>query len=132
LPRLGEAGYVMLQYLQQRLKSFHFAIKGISTLFREEPNARIHLVITLIVLGLAYFFDIKRWEWVSLMASITLVLAAEAFNTSIEFLTDLTSPDYHPLAGKAKDMAAAAVLICATGAVIIGLYIFAPYFLELR
>lgn len=121
----------MLKYLQQRLKSFHFAIKGIFVLFKEEPNARIHLTAAFIALGLACFFGVEKWEWVVLIVSITLVLAAEAFNTSIEFLTDLTSPDYHPLAGKAKDTAAAAVLICTIGAAIIGLYIFVPYLLKL-
>lgn len=121
----------MLTYFQQRLKSFHFAIKGIFTLFTEEPNARIHLFLTVFVLTLAYFFDIEKSEWIILIACITLVLAAEAFNTAIEFLTDLASPDYHPLAGKAKDTAAAAVLICAIGAVIIGLLIFVPYILNL-
>jgi diacylglycerol kinase len=59
------------------------------------------------------------------------VLAAEAFNTAIEFLTDLASPDFHPLAGHAKDVAAAAVLICAIGAVIVGGLILGPYIFAL-
>jgi len=77
------------------------------------------------------FFDVERWERVILFACITLVLAAEAFNTAIEFLTDLVSPDFHPLAKKTKDTAAAAVLICAIGAAIIGLIVFLPYFMTL-
>jgi len=78
-----------------------------------------------IIAGL--YFGIERWEWAILTGCITLVIAAEALNTAIEFLTDLASPEYHPLAGKAKDTAAAAVLFCAIGAVVIGIIVFWPY-----
>ena len=121
----------MRSFLQQRWRSFGYAFKGIATLFRTQPHAWIHLVSALIVVALAYFFDVKPWEWVALVLCITLVLATEALNTSIEFLTDLVSPDFHPLAGKAKDTAAAAVLICAMGAAMVGFLIFAPYLLSL-
>ena len=83
-----------------------------------------------VVIALGLLFGIKSWEWVVLILCITLVLAAEAFNTAIEFLTDLVSPDYHPLAGKAKDTAAAAVLICAIGAATVGFLILGPYLLD--
>jgi diacylglycerol kinase len=66
-------------------------------------------------------------EWVALVICIVLVLALEAVNTALEYLTDLVSPEYHPLAGKAKDVAAAAVLIAAIGAVWVGILIFMPY-----
>jgi diacylglycerol kinase (ATP) len=59
-----------------------------------------------------------------------MVLAAEGFNTAIERLVDLVSPDYHPIAGDVKDVAAGAVLICAIAAAIIGAIIFTPYFLN--
>ena len=61
-----------------------------------------------------------------MLFAITTVLSAEAFNTAIEYLIDLVSPDYHPLAGKAKDVAAAAVLFTAIGAFFVGLIIFLP------
>lgn len=121
----------MRSFLQQRWRSFGYAFQGIATLFRTQAHAWIHLVATVVVIALAYFFGVKTWEWTVLALCITLVLAAEAFNTAIEFLTDLVSPDYHPLAGKAKDTAAAAVLICALGATIVGIIIFAPYLLSL-
>jgi len=121
----------MRQYFYQRLKSFSFAIKGVFSLFKGEPNARIHLVFACLVLALAYYFDVEKWEWVILIICITLVIAAEAFNTAIESLTDLASPDKHPLAKKTKDIAAAAVLICAISAAVIGLIIFVPYFILL-
>ncbi len=118
----------MFTFLQKRVKSFGFAIKGITTLIRTQPNAVLHLLAAAIVIGMASFFDVERWEWIILIACITLVLAAEAFNTAIEFLTDLASPNLHPLAAKAKDTAAAAVLLCAIGALVIGLLVFLPYF----
>jgi diacylglycerol kinase (ATP) len=56
-----------------------------------------------------------------------MVLAAEGFNTAIERLVDLVSPDYHPIAGDVKDVAAGAVLICAIAAAIVGMIVFIPY-----
>lgn len=120
----------MQKYLQQRFKSFSFAIKGLYALFKGEPNAKIHLFFAVTTLFLAFFFEVEKSDWIILIACITLVLAAEAFNTAIESLTDLASPDYHPLAKKTKDIAAAAVLISAIGTVIIGLIIFVPYFVK--
>ncbi len=117
----------MRSFLRQRWKSFGYAFKGIATLFRTQAHAWIHLLAAAVVLTAAVFFGLNKWEIVVLIACITLVLAAEAFNTAVEFLTDLVSPDIHPLAGKAKDTAAAAVLICAIGAALIGLLIFWPY-----
>ena len=72
------------------------------------------------------FFDISALEWVAVSLCIALVLALEALNTALEYLTDLVSPEHHPLAGKAKDAAAAAVLIGAAGAAITGFIIFLP------
>jgi len=121
----------MYNFFQKRVKSFGFAIQGVFTLFKTQSNVWIHLFFAIAVIGFANFFDVERWERVILFACITLVLAAEAFNTAIEFLTDLVSPDFHPLAKKTKDTAAAAVLICAIGAAIIGLIVFLPYFMTL-
>ena len=120
----------MYSFFQQRIRSFGFAFQGLSVLFKQ-PNAWIHLCAALSVIGLASYFAVQRWEWVVLILCIIIVLAAEAFNTAIEHLTDLVSPDYNPLAGKVKDVAAAAVLLCALGAAVVGLLILKPYFLAL-
>jgi diacylglycerol kinase len=117
----------MGSYLQQRWRSFGYAFQGVITLLRTQPHARVHLLAAVIVIAMGFYFEVSRLDWVILCVCITLVLAAEAFNTAIEFLTDLVSPDHHTLAGKAKDTAAAAVLICAVGAVIMGLLVFWPY-----
>ena len=113
--------------IKKRLKSFVYAGKGIITLFKHEHNAWIHCIFTILVITAGFYFDVTKSEWVTLVLCIGIVFAAEAFNTAIEKLTDLVSPDIHPLAGKAKDLAAGAVLISAITAAIIGLIIFLPY-----
>jgi len=116
--------------LKARLNSFRYAFKGIADLFRHTPNARIHLFVTCCVLITGFFLGISRIEWCIIILCIALVFAAEAANTAIEYLTDLVSPEYHQLAGKTKDAAAAAVLLAAIGAAIVGIIIFAPYIMR--
>ncbi len=115
--------------IKKRIQSFGFAFKGVTTLFKTQLNARIHLVAICAVTVAGYLLKVSTSEWCFIVIAFAMVLAAEAFNTAIEFVVDLTSPDYHPLAGKAKDVAAAAVLITATGAAVIGIIVFLPKFL---
>jgi diacylglycerol kinase (ATP) len=75
-------------------------------------------------------FGITPTEWCIVTLCFGMVLAAEGFNTAIERLVDLVSPDYHPIAGDVKDIAAGAVLICAIAAAIIGMIVFLPYLLN--
>lgn len=112
--------------LRRRINSFRYAFQGLAELFRTQPNARIHLLAMLLVLIAGWTMHISRLEWLALVICITLVIALEAINTALEYLTNLVSPDFHPLAGKVKDVAAAAVLIGAFGAVTVGLIIFIP------
>lgn len=84
--------------------------------------AAMAVIIAGIVLG------ITRTEWIMVVMCIGTIIAAELFNTAIEKLVDLVSPERHPVAGRVKDIAAGAVLICAVAAAIIGLIIFIPYF----
>lgn len=109
-----------------RLKSFKYAFDGLADLVKTQPNAWIHTFIALVVLLAGFLFQLSRIEWCIISLTIALVFAAEAFNTSIEYLTNLVSPDYHPLAGKTKDVAAAGVLIVAIGAAAVGVIIFLP------
>jgi diacylglycerol kinase len=111
---------------QKRIESFGYAFKGIATLFSTQPNARIHGIVLTLVVTAGFYFKIDKVEWLIIALIAALVLSAEAMNTAVEFVVDLVSPDYHPLAGKAKDVAAAAVLIAAFGAVVVGLIIFLP------
>jgi diacylglycerol kinase (ATP) len=117
--------------LKTRIRSFKFAFKGLRNLFSTQPNARIHLLSTLVVILVGFLLHITLVEWALVAVAVALVITAEAFNTALEYLTDLVSPDYHPVAGKVKDVAAAGVLIAALAAVVIGICIFGPKLLAL-
>lgn len=114
-------------YLKKRFNSFGYALKGITAAFRSEPNMKLHVLAAIEAIFLGVFFDISRAEWRWLVLAIGLVWMAEIFNTALEKLTDLVSPDYHELAGQTKDLAAGAVLIAAFTALAIGIIIFWPY-----
>lgn len=116
-------------YLKARRRSFGYAFKGLRYFFQKEAHAQIHLVAAIFALAFAYFLEISRQEWAILILCIALVISLEAINTALERLTDLASPDWHPLAAQVKDIAAAAVLIAAIAALFIGLLIFLPYLL---
>lgn len=91
-----------------------------------ENNARIHLLASIVVILTGIYVELSAQEWLWIALAIALVWILEAINTAIEALVDLASPDFHPLAGKAKDIAAAAVLIASIFAVIVGIIIFFP------
>ncbi|MEP5766438.1 MAG: diacylglycerol kinase family protein [Halieaceae bacterium] len=110
-----------------RLASFRHALRGLLTLLREQHNSRIHLLATVLVLALALVLEVSRLDWVVLLVAIALVWLAEALNTALEYVCDAVMPDAHPLIGKAKDVAAAGVLVCAVVAAALGLLVFLPY-----
>ena len=112
--------------LRKRLKSFKYAFEGIADLIISEPNAKIHLLAAIVAVSMGFYFKITIYEWCFVVFAIAFVLSAEAFNTAIEYLTNLVSPEFHPLAKKTKDVAAGAVLLAALGSAIIGLIIFLP------
>lgn len=112
------------------IRSFGYALKGIGVAVREQRNLKIQLMVTLLVILLAYWAEVSRTEWCVVLILIGLVLAAELLNTAIENLVDLVTAEHHPLAGKVKDIAAAAVLVLSCISVIVGFIIFAPYVRE--
>lgn len=113
--------------IKKRIESFKYAGRGIRSFISKEHNAWIHITVATMVIVAGLAFEVKREEWIALIFCIGMVLAAEGFNTAIERLVNLVSPQWHPLAGDVKDIAAGAVLICAITAAIIGLIIFIPY-----
>lgn len=113
--------------LIRRLQSFACALQGLVQLLRTQPNARVHLLATLLVCGAGVYFGLGRAEWLWITVAITLVWISEAFNTALEQLADVLHPEQHPGIGQAKDMAAAAVLIAAVGAAVIGMLVFVPH-----
>jgi len=87
----------------------------------------LHALATVAVILAGSLCHLSRFEWLWVVAAICAVWTAEAFNTALEFLADVVSPDQNPLIAKAKDIAAAAVLLTAAGAAVIGALIFWPY-----
>jgi len=118
-------------YLTGRLRSFGHAFRGLKVLLQTQLNARIHALATVLVVAAGALVRISLTEWALIALAIACVWAAEALNTALEFLVDLVSPDLHPLAAKAKDVAAAAVLVAAAGALVVGGLVFGPYALRL-
>jgi diacylglycerol kinase (ATP) len=110
-----------------RLRSFAYAGRGIRTMVRSQHNAWVHAIATAAVVAVGLVAGLTRLEWFVLVLAIVSVWTAESLNTAFEFLCDVTSPEFHPLVEKAKDVAAGAVLITAIGATAIGLLVFAPY-----
>lgn len=117
----------MLEYFKRRIAAFKYSFDGVKDLVRNHPHAHIHAFASFVVIALGWNLEVSRNDWVVLTICIGIVWTAEAFNTSIEYLTDLVSPNYHPLAGKVKDMASAAVLLAAIASAIAGSLIFWPY-----
>lgn len=114
-------------YLRQRVRSFGYAFRGIYFLVRETPHAGLHLLATAVVIGLGIYCGISAVEWALAMLAMGLVWATEAVNTALETLADRVSTERHPLTGKAKDLAAGAVLLAAIFAVAVGLFVFLPH-----
>lgn len=112
---------------RRRAASFGHAFRGIWSALRSEVHLRFHALATVVVIGFGLYCQLTRLEWALIALAVAGVWTAELMNTAIEALTDLASPDYHALAGKAKDVAAGAVLLAATGALVIGALVFIPH-----
>ncbi len=110
--------------MKKFLRGFKFAFKGILYCIKNERNMRIHTVAMVYVLIFARFFQFTRTEYAILIITIAMVLAAEAFNTSIERIANKFGMEYNKLIEAAKDTAAGAVLILAIGAVGVAIALF--------
>ena len=117
--------------MKKRIESFKYAFEGLRTLWRDEPNARIHLAIGLLTIAAGTYFDLETLEWVAIVFSIGIVFTAETLNSAIENVCDGLTRENNPFVKKAKDLGAAAVLLSAATAIVIGLLILGPKVLEL-
>jgi len=111
---------------KHRRNPFLYAISGLKQTFRSERNFRIHLVCSIVAIAMGIYTDLSASDWRWIFLCIGLVLALELVNTAMEAVVDLVSPEHHPLAKKAKDAAAAAVLVGAIFAFLVGISIFLP------
>jgi diacylglycerol kinase len=120
----------MKTFFLSRIASFGHAFRGWIYVLQTQHNARIHAVAATCVFILGIWLRVTTRDWAILILTITMVFAAEFINTAIEAVVDLASPRKHPLGKVGKDVGAAAVLIAALAAVLIGLLILGPPLLE--
>ena len=109
------------------IRSVGMALSGIGHAFITQRHVRIHAFCAVAVIAAGICLRLSRAEWAWIAIAIGSVIAAELFNTAIEHVVDLASPERHPLAKSAKDTAAGAVLVIAATAVVIGLLVLGPH-----
>ncbi len=116
----------MKNFLHARWRALGYAWRGLHYTIHTQPNTWVHTLATLVVLALAAWLQLPRTDWALLFFALGLVWVAELFNTAIETLVDLASPSPHRLAAISKDVSAAAVLLAAFTAALIGLLVLLP------
>ena len=116
------------EFFRSRIRSFKYAFEGWWYVLRTQQNAWIHALATVLVVLVSAWLKLNRVEWVLIILAIAMVWIAEFLNTAIEMVVDLVTENHHPLAKASKDVGAAAVLISALTAILIGLIILGPPF----
>ena len=116
----------MKSFFSSRAASFRYAFHGWGHVMRTQQNVWIHSTIAVIVFILALWLRLPPRDWAILILTSGMVFSAEFVNTAIEAVVDLASPDKHPLAKIGKDVGAAAVLVAALAAILIGLLLLGP------
>ncbi len=116
----------MKSFFSSRAASFRHAFRGWHYVIRTQKNAWIHSAIAAVVFILGLWLRLPVRDWAVIILTTAVVFAAEFMNTAIETVVDLASPDHHPLAKIGKDVGAAAVLVAAVAAILIGLLILGP------
>ena len=117
--------------VRKRIKSFSYAFAGLKVLFREEHNARIHAVAAVLAVAMGFLFRISPMEWIAVAIVIGMVFAAEIINSSIERTADFVKAERDDRKRDIKDLGAAAVLVCAIAAAVVGIIIFIPKIIAL-
>jgi diacylglycerol kinase (ATP) len=114
--------------LRGKMLAFRYAWQGIAYMLRTQPNAWFQIGIWIVVTAVGLAMHLTAGEWSAAVLAMAVVWITEALNTAIEDVVDLASPARHPLAGRAKDVAAGAVVVAVAASGIIGLIIFGPRF----
>jgi diacylglycerol kinase len=120
----------MIEFMNKRVEAIGYAFEGWGYVLRTQRNAWIHSLASATAFGLAWWLELNRAEWAILFLTVALVWMSEFINTALEAVVDLTSPEQHPLAKIGKDVGAAAVLVGAMCAVVVGFLIFLPPLME--
>jgi undecaprenol kinase/diacylglycerol kinase (ATP) len=111
---------------KKRLKSFIYAFNGLKTLLKEEHNSRIHLIAAICAIVLSIVLQISTYEWLMIIFAIGFVFAMELVNTAIENIADFLTTDIDERVKKIKDLVAAATLVSAIVALVVGVVVFLP------
>ena len=114
------------EFFFSRIISFGHAFRGWAYVLKTQHNAWIHSTVAVAVIAMGLWLGLLPRDWAVLVLAIAMVFTAEFINTSIEAVVDLASPSHHPLAKVGKDVGAAAVLVAALSAILIGLLILGP------
>ncbi len=117
--------------LKKRIKSFSYAFAGLRVLFREEHNSWIHATAAVLAIVMGFLFRISPMEWIAVVIVIGMVFAAEIINSSIERTADFVKAERDDRKRDIKDLGAAAVLVCAIAAAVVGIIIFLPKIIAL-
>jgi diacylglycerol kinase (ATP) len=113
-----------------RVESFRHAGRGLLFMLRTQHNAWIHAAMSLLVTAAGCLLRVSGGEWCWLVLAIASVWTAESFNTALEIIVDIASPEFRPAAGRAKDVGAGAVLLCSAGATVVGALVFLPHLVD--
>lgn len=111
--------------------SIKYSIEGLLYAYRFEQSLWIHAIATIFTVSLGVIFRIELFEWAMLFVALGVVLGIELMNTAIEATVDLVTLEIHPLAKIAKDCGSAASFIMSFVAIVICLFVFGPYFMEI-
>jgi len=117
--------------LKRFVKSFGYSIEGLKYAYKYEQSMLVHVIVTICVIAINFFFHVRGIEWLISLMAIGMVLSAELINTAIEAVVDLVTLEIQPLAKIAKDCGSAATFVLALMAAAIGIVIYGPYFLAL-
>jgi diacylglycerol kinase len=120
----------MIEFIKSRSRAFGYAFSGWWHVIRTQRNAWIHSLVSIIVLVLGLWLELPLRDWTFIIIAFAFVWIAEFLNTALEAVVDLATQENHPLARVGKDVGAAAVLIAALTAIVIGLFVLGPPLLE--
>ena len=116
----------MSEFIRSRIASFRYAFQGWGYVLRTQRNTWIHSAIATAVFIIGLWLQLPARDWAVIILTAAFVFSAEFINTAIEAVVDLATEEHHPLAKIGKDVGAAAVLVAALAAVLVGLLILGP------
>ena len=111
-------------------KSIKYSLDGLFYAYRYEQSLWIHGFAVLLAVILGFVFQIRLAEWAIIFIALGIILALELINTAIEAAVDLTTTEIHPLAKVAKDCGSAASFVMSIVSIVISLFVFGPYLLD--